>query len=192
MKPLDIFRLKVLLKLAETESFRRSWDMFSPRIEELCNGGNQAQRVFNLGDHLSEIFRSNRVDGRGQDSVSGGGNVWECLVAWYLNLIFWGTDVLATRQNNQFVPLTIKNAFSVTISNRKTNTESDVIAYRVPQVGLAANISIANINDAITANLPTTDVAIVQCKTNWNDNAQIPMLWDLIYNSSSFRIPMFL
>jgi hypothetical protein len=29
----------------------------------------------------------------------------------------------------------------------------------------------------------------LQCKTNWNDNAQIPMLWDMIYNSSTFRIP---
>ena len=28
----------------------------------------------------------------------------------------------------------------------------------------------------------------LQCKTNWNDNAQIPMLWDLIYNAQGFKI----
>jgi hypothetical protein len=40
----------------------------------------------------------------------------------------------------------------------------------------------------VTDNLLHTDIAIVQCKTNWNDNAQVPMLWDLIYNSKDFRI----
>lgn len=29
-------------------------------------------------------------------------------------------------------------------------------------------------------------VGIIQCKTNWNDNAQIPMLWDLIYSVDRF------
>ena len=24
----------------------------------------------------------------------------------------------------------------------------------------------------------------LQCKTNWNDNAQVPMLWDIIYSSN--------
>ena len=27
---------------------------------------------------------------------------------------------------------------------------------------------------------------MIQCKTNWNDNAQIPMAWDMIYSSNSF------
>lgn len=189
MKPLDIFRLRVLLKLASTNSFRGGWEIWQPQIRELCTGNNQAQRLFDLGAHLSEIFRSNRVEGRGQSSVSGGGSAWECLVTWYLNLIFWGTDVLATRQNNQFVPKTINNALSVTISNQQTNTESDIIAYRIPQGQLTPEISVSAINDVVAANLLSTEVTVVQCKTNWNDNAQIPMLWDLIYNSSSFRIP---
>jgi hypothetical protein len=30
-------------------------------------------------------------------------------------------------------------------------------------------------------------VGIIQCKTNWNDNAQIPMLWDMIYSAGGFR-----
>lgn len=189
MKPLDIFRLKILLKLAETNSFRNGWAIWEPQIRALCSEGSQSQNLFALGHHLSELFRSNRVEGRGQASVSGGGAAWECLVTWYLNLIFWGTDVIATRQNKQFVPSKINNALSVTISNQQTNTESDIVVYRIPSGQLGANVDVGSINTIVSSNLLSTDVAVVQCKTNWNDNAQIPMLWDLIYNSSSFRIP---
>lgn len=28
---------------------------------------------------------------------------------------------------------------------------------------------------------------IIQCKTNWNDNAQVPMLWDAVYAADRFR-----
>ena len=31
------------------------------------------------------------------------------------------------------------------------------------------------------------EVHVIQCKTNWNDNAQIPMLWDMIYSAKTFR-----
>ena len=27
------------------------------------------------------------------------------------------------------------------------------------------------------------EIHIIQCKTNWNDNAQIPMLWDMVYSA---------
>ncbi|MFW5804332.1 MAG: hypothetical protein ACOCWG_03765, partial [bacterium] len=30
------------------------------------------------------------------------------------------------------------------------------------------------------------EIGIIQCKTNWNDNAQIPMLWSMIYEADSF------
>ncbi|MCH1941641.1 hypothetical protein [Holdemania massiliensis] len=28
---------------------------------------------------------------------------------------------------------------------------------------------------------------IIQCKTNWNDNAQVPMFWDAVYAADRFR-----
>jgi hypothetical protein len=30
------------------------------------------------------------------------------------------------------------------------------------------------------------EIGVIQCKTNWNDNAQIPMLWDMIYSANGF------
>lgn len=189
MKPLDILRLKILLKLAETGSFRGGWGVWEPQIRQLCAPAVTPNSIFTLGEHLSELFQSNRIEGRDQASVSGGGSAWECLVAWYLNLVFWGTDVVATRQNRLFVPEQINKALSVTISNQQTNTESDIVVYRVNQDTLGNNVDVGAINAVVAANIHNTDIAVVQCKTNWNDNAQIPMLWDLIYNSSSFRIP---
>ena len=32
------------------------------------------------------------------------------------------------------------------------------------------------------------EVGIIQCKTNWNENAQIPMLWDIIYKTPIGRL----
>jgi len=31
------------------------------------------------------------------------------------------------------------------------------------------------------------EVNLVKCKTNWDDNAQIPMLWDMIYAKNGFK-----
>ncbi len=31
------------------------------------------------------------------------------------------------------------------------------------------------------------EIHIIQCKTNWNDNAQIPMLWDMVYLAKTFK-----
>ncbi|MNT38344.1 hypothetical protein D3C72_1745310 [compost metagenome] len=40
------------------------------------------------------------------------------------------------------------------------------------------------LSDAIAIHLGHVELGIVQCKTNWNDNSQIPMLWDMVYQAS--------
>ncbi len=32
----------------------------------------------------------------------------------------------------------------------------------------------------------TFHLSVIQCKTNWNDTAQVPMLWDIVYNTRAF------
>ena len=189
MKQSDIFRLTILNYLASTPSLEKAWDIWQPLINNQLGNPIKGQDIFDLGEHISDIFQGNRVEGRGQDSVSGGGNAWECIITWYLNLVFWGTNVVATRQNKKFVPEIINNALTVSISNQQTNTESDILVYEIPYSEQSDEVTINTINKSIQDNLSKTSLSVVQCKTNWNDNAQIPMLWDLIYNSSSFRIP---
>ena len=47
-------------------------------------------------------------------------------------------------------------------------------------------MNIEKINDFITFNFDKIEINVIQCKTNWNDNAQIPMLWDMIYKVKYF------
>ena len=184
MKALDKFRMKMLTQMSEVQSFQKSWAAFKPKIDTLCNPATPtAQEIFELGNHLSDIFKSNIVTGRGQSAVSTGGTAWECLVVWYLNLIFWGTDVIAARRNKNFIPKILLDSLSVSIANHSTNSESDIIIFSVPNIGNISDLTLSNINELISSNVLGSDLAVVQCKTNWADNSQIPMLWDLIYNA---------
>jgi len=189
MKAVDKFRNRILGKLSEIPSLRDSWGQFSEKIDSVIPNQPNANQIFLLGEHLSAIFQSNSISGRDQSQLSGGGAAWECLITWYLNLVFWGTDVIATRQNRNFVPPVINESLSVTIANHQTNTESDIVIYSIPDTQNLDDLSLNDIDDLIRSNIRIVDLAVVQCKTNWNDNAQIPMLWDLIYNSTNFRIP---
>ena len=189
MKVVDKFRIEVLSRLSEIPSLRDSWCQFSSSIDAIVGSNPNANQIFLLGEHLSTIFQSNSDSGRTQSQVSGGGAAWECLVTWYLNLIFWGTDVIVTKQNRNSVPQVITESLCVTIANHQTNTESDIVIYSIPNTDNLAELNLDDIDELIRADIKNVDLAVVQCKTNWNDNAQIPMLWDLIYNSTNFRIP---
>ena len=189
MKVVDKFRIEVLSRLSEIPSLRDSWSQFSSSIDGIVGSNPNANQIFLLGEHLSTIFQSNSDSGRTQSQVSGGGAAWECLVTWYLNLIFWGTDVIVTKQNRNSVPQVITESLCVTIANHQTNTESDIVIYSIPNTDNLAELNLDDIDELIRADIKNVDLAVVQCKTNWNDNAQIPMLWDLIYNSTNFRIP---
>ena len=190
MRPTDKFRCLVMEHISQVGSFYNSWDTFQKKIDSIIGLNPNASQIFTLGEHLSEIFTSNSSNSaRDQSDVSGGGAAWECLSTWYFNLIFWGTDVIATKQNKKFVPEVLYDAFCVSIANHQTNTESDITIYSIPDIGNLEGIDLKTINELITSNIQSVDTSIVQCKTNWNDNSQIPMLWDLIYNSNSFRVP---
>ena len=188
MNPIDEFRLQILSQVASVKSLKNSWPNFSYELDKLITSNPNENQIFLIGEHLSAIFRANSAPGRSQSLVSGGGAAWECLVTWYLNLVFWGTDLVATRQNKKFIPQVLFDAFSVTIANFKTNTESDIVVYSIPNVGKLSKLKLKDINELISSDIQNVDTSIVQCKTNWNDNAQIPMLWDLIYNSNNFTI----
>ena len=191
MTAIDVFRLRILRHMASLPSFANSWVTWQTHLDSICPPLNPTPiQIFQIGEHLSNIFRANVVVGRGQGAVSSGGTAWECLIEWYLNLIFWGTPVLVARRNNSFIPQFVRNSLAVTISNHSTNAESDIIAYSIPNVGAAVNLSLVQINQLISATPTQANLGVVQCKTNWNDNAQIPMLWDLIYNATgNNRVP---
>ena len=185
MDYIESFKREYLNKLGAVKSFEKSWDAWIPTIIKELSENPTGQDIFDLGDNLSDVFQGKIIKGRSQSTLSAGGTAWECLVTWYLNFIFWGTPVIVARSNKKFMPPVISNCTTVTIANNSTNTESDIVIFSVPEHTSINQKNLAGLNGHLSDRLSEVDLTIVQCKTNWNDNSQIPMLWDLIYNSES-------
>ena len=185
MEAIHEFKLRYLKQLSSVNSLSNSWEIWGEKLNNLIDEDNWGESAFNIGDNLSEVFLSTKDRGRSQSGVSGGGAGWECLVTWYLNLLLIDTNVIAVRQNKDFVPECISDCLTVTISNTQTNTESDILVYSIPDFDQINSSKISDFNSHLAKRIDKVDLLVLQCKTNWEDNAQIPMLWDMIYNSES-------
>lgn len=203
---IDAFRMKTMSQLSSIRSFRNTWPFLHNEIVAHLGEHPCGEDIFRLGDRLSSIFLSVPAaiaaaqppetsessepsnPQRTQSDVSVGGVVWECLVTWYLNFACYGTDLLASKRTKANTPSVITDAISVTLHGYSTTTESDLIVFSIPGLNASSTgvLTIDKINDQIREDTVACSVAVVQCKTNWNDNAQIPMLWDLIYRSLPF------
>ena len=178
----DRFRLEIMRKITSIRSFEKYWPGYKRLIDQHLGDNPTAQDVFDLGSELSYIFKNAGVARKeGQSALSSGGAAWEVLGVWYLNFVFWGTKVIATKSNKEFVPKTIQDSISITIANHTTNTESDVLVYSIPAT--LGEPSLEAVNILVNRHIRDVDLAVIQFKTNWNDNSQVPMLWDIIYNS---------
>jgi hypothetical protein len=107
------------------------------------------------------------------------------------------------------VPYAIKDAITINYGNFACNSESDLTVIIFPDsIEYNSDISQLNVTDSAGRLIPSTirnkfnyrlsnfltsrdfhqfEIGIIQCKTNWNDNAQVPMLWDMIYSAGGFR-----
>ncbi|WP_289354698.1 hypothetical protein [Paenibacillus sp. S-12] len=207
---IEALREASINNLFATSGFSGCWNKWKSTINTIATGKTPTQ-ILNLGDNLSDIFATTRKEGRSQSDVSGGGASWEALVCWYLNLCLIGRRTVVIKHHKSLIPDPISDAITVNYSNFVSNTESDLIAITFPEkpdYTLDKNeISILDTNGEIVPtvirnnkyNLKNVlnalshrdfseiEIHIVQCKTNWNDNAQIPMLWDMIYSANNFK-----
>ncbi len=204
---IEYLRKKSVETCFQLSAFQTGWASWKLEIQRITNGNLNERSLLLLGDHLSDIFLTTRSDGRGQSQVSGGGYGWEGLVCWYLNLCFCGSRAVAVKRVSD-LPTPIIDAISVNYGNFRSNTESDITVLVFPddplftsdkativvQEDSGARIENIKPNGSFNASAILTrlselyfdqfEVGIIQCKTNWNDNAQIPMLWDMIYQAS--------
>lgn len=207
---LEDLREKSIEQLFETPTFQKSFPIWEDRIKTLTSKKTPRQ-IIDLGDNLSNIFKSSGGCGRTQSSVSAGGCLWEALVCWYLNLCSIGRRTVIIKHNKELIPTPISNAITVNYNNFKSNTESDIIAITFPnKPEYTCPINEIQINDENGENVQVQNqkgkyntqnilnalcyrdfselgIHIIQCKTNWNDNAQIPMLWNMIYSAEHFK-----
>ncbi len=179
-------RARELARYRKMKSFEGNWPVWKAKIDELTSDLSDADAIFSLGSKLSEIFRTTGGNGRNQSTQSAGGTGWEALVSWYLNLVFCGTRAIAFRQNKPLVPAAIFDAATVKYGSHKTNTESDISVVVFPENmdDLGTGSATQKLDRAVRRELDQTHLRIIQCKTNWNDNAQIPMLWDMVYQGN--------
>jgi hypothetical protein len=187
-------------------AFVNSWKTWKNEINAIIGDDFESKDILNLGDSLSEIFLSTRNKGRSQSSVSGAGNGWEGLICWYLNLCMIGSRAVAIRKTNG-LPKNIRNAISVNYGNFKSNTEADITVIVFPDkeefkkdIKEISNSEISTkkksiknlnklnaldiINHLTDIHFDNFEIGIIQCKTNWNENAQIPMLWSMVYEAN--------
>lgn len=196
MNAIETLRKNVISDLHETNTIKQVWPTWQLEISKVFNKDKvDAQDLKNLGGRLYDIFGSTR-NGRDQAGVSAGGAAWEALVCIYLNLCLIGSNTVVIKSKKKHVPAVIFDSISVNYTNFNSNTESDLLAVTFP----LGDYSSGNfepkklnqfLNKAIDNNFTETELCVIQCKTNWNDNAQIPMLWDLIYRSSGFGNSIF-
>lgn len=204
----DILRKQSIENLFSTATFRNCWEIWRPEILEILSYNISEDGVINLGDHLSQIFTLTGSAGRSQGELSAGGTAWESLVCWYINLCTIGSRVVAIKKMSA-VPQPIKDAITVNYGNFACNTESDITVLIFPDLPefnqpisalnniadsgievsplLKNNLNPKYLDTLVSRNFNLFEIGIIQCKTNWNDNAQIPMLWDMIYSAGGFR-----
>ncbi|MEW4923513.1 hypothetical protein [Algibacter sp. 2305UL17-15] len=203
----DYFRKISIESLFTTNTMNNCWPIWKESIDEILGEDFNETDIINLGDHLSDIFKSTGGEGRGQSQVSAGGTAWESLVCWYINLCTIGSKTVAIRKMS-LVPTPIQDAITVNYGNFACNTESDITVITFPDE-LEFNTRIEDLtvqNNGVNINnfkkdkfntevsnylcgrdFDSFEIGVIQCKTNWNDNAQIPMLWDMIYSANGFK-----
>lgn len=196
---IEFLRKEVVNGLFQTTTMQTVWNVWQNKIREILPQNCNEQDFLNLGDYLSDIFKSTGGEGRAQGELSGGGNAWESLIVWYINICCVNTRVVAFKKMGQ-VPLPIKEAITVNYENFSCSTESDITVVIFPDEDCFTSKEDAHIffnsrgkymkkelDKEVGEYFDKFSIGIIQCKTNWNDNAQIPMLWDMIYSAGGFR-----
>lgn len=194
---IELLRKAAVEKLFSTKSMNNVWPTWSREILKLTNGSPDVDNVLALGSRLSSVFASTNEGGRSQGSLSGGGVAWESLVAWYLNLCLAGSRTVVIRENKALVPGPISKCKIVKYRNFASNTESDLVAITFPDDdfytghnhddGSFGKEFMERLGVRLAKDMMHVELCIIQCKTNWNDNAQIPMLWDMVYSANGFN-----
>lgn len=207
----DYLREQAVNQLFGIGTVKNCWPVWKPEIMSYLPAIN-ARNILDLGDHLKSVFVSTAVGGREQGDLSSGGAGWEALICWYMNLCLLESRTVVIKYSKTLIPLPIREAITVKYGTIPTTTESDLVAITFPDkpeytamdkfdiviqdnsgqliptsVGRNGKFNYNLIIDALVErDFNDCEIGVIQCKTNWNDNAQIPMLWDMIYSSNGF------
>jgi hypothetical protein len=185
---LDDFRRLVLRNQVNLDARRVPWGQFRAEIDRHLGPRPTAQLVFDLGARLKQVFKSHVRD-RSASSLSRGGASWEILVCWYLNFVFWNTDTVVIRPSAKLVPEVVRDALSIKVKGVLTTKETDLLVVSLPPQPPEMALGAEDVDALIRGDPTRVAIGVIQCKTNWNDNAQAPMLWNIVYSARNLHVP---
>lgn len=196
MNIIEDIRKNVVSDLFATAAIQNCWPIWLTRARDIIGQQPTAQSVLRIGDHLSEIFQLTNQGGRNQGALTTGGTAWESLITWYINLCTAQSRVVAIKKTSS-LPSPVKDAITVNYQNYACSSESDITILVFPDdprfteenrdlYTNRGSIKKGALDELVGDTFTRFEVGIIQCKTNWNDNAQIPMLWDMIYTAGRF------
>ena len=145
---------------------------------------------------MRDIFKTTRPgSGRGgQSEMSSAGTLWEAIILWYMNICLLGSRAVVIKKSSK-LPKPIKDALTVYYDNLACSAEPDLTVMVFPKKDVfvgepdlfltprARNIDNEKLSNEVAKYFELFQIGVIQCKSNWNENSQIPMLWDIIYNS---------
>ena len=183
----DSLRKQMIKELFTLNSFKNPFPIWKNTILDKVSNWNDPVQVQDIGDSLHDIFKETGTAGRTQSTLTQAGTAWECLVCWYMNLCLIGSRAVVLRPTKKRIPEPITRATSVYYNNTKSNSETDLLCIIFPNLDVFSEIHKAEtLNSLVSQYFNQFEVGIIQCKTNWNDIAQIPMLWDMVYSSEGW------
>lgn len=192
----DNLRKASVCRILQTKTIHEAWPQWKQQMNKILDGKYTPTTILDLADSLAEIFKKTSQSGRSQSNLKRGGVGWEGIVGWYMNLCLLGSRTVVIKVVKDLVPEPIRDSITVRYGSFISNTESDLLAITFPKrreyvmelteqqksiKGMKEHMNIL-----AEKHFPEYEVGIIQCKTNWNDNAQIPMLWDMVYRAKGF------
>ena len=190
MKKIHNLRKDFLNSSVKNNSVSRAWLNFEPSIRDYLKGNRTGNSILCLGSNLREIYYGFSKSNDVQSGKGLGGQAWNFLVLWYLNLIFWKTPVLIFK--NKSVPKILKESLSFKIYGNDVGTYNNIMAFSIPNEKVFEEKSESNINYDldlhISNNFYNTEVVNIHTNTSFNDTLKEDMLWSLFYEEISLNI----
>ncbi len=135
---IEQLRNDAVSKLFTTPSMEKAWEKWHPFITNLIGSPPQADKIFDLGDHLRDIMFSAYVKidkptlSETQSMKSRSGALWESLLAWYCNLCLIGTRSVVIKKSKSLVPSQFLDAITADYGTQQEDSEADVLTLTFP------------------------------------------------------------
>jgi hypothetical protein len=192
---IEDLRKKSIKYTLQIPSMSKVWKKWKVEIKEIIGNPPTVTEVLDLGDNLTNILLATSQSGRSQSIVKTAGVVWEGLISYYLNLCLIESRTVVVPFVKHLVPEPIRDTMTVKYGNIQSNSESDLLAITFPKqkefTGESKETNSKEMKkkiDKLTEEyFSEFELGNIQCKTNWRDNAQTPMLWDMIYHANGFE-----